>query len=61
MDNIHNEIPPLRVTIPIDVAKRWPVKPTDEDVEIITKAVNKAILEGFYYHMMNLAKEARDE
>lgn len=59
--DIHNENLTLTVSIPLDVVKRWPCEPTDEDVMIVTKAVNKAILEGFYGHMMKLAEEARDE
>ena len=61
MSDNHNKTLALTVSIPMDVVKRWPGEPTDEDVMIVTKAVDKAILEGFYGHMMKLAEEARDE
>ena len=59
--DIHNETLTLTVSIPLDVVKRWPGEPTDEDVMIVTKAVDEAILNSFYGYMMKFAEEARDE
>ena len=61
MSDNHNETLTLTVSIPMDVVRRWPCEPTDEDRNIVAKAVNKAILNSFYGHIMKLAEEARDE
>ena len=61
MSDNHNETLTLTVSIPLDVVKRWPCAPTDEDRKIVAKAVDDAILNGFYGYMMRLAEETRDE
>lgn len=61
MSDIHNETFALTIRIPMDVVRRWPCAPTDEDRKIVAKAVNKAILSGFYGYLMKFAEEARDE
>lgn len=61
MSDIHNETLTLTVSIPLEVVRRWPYVPTNEDRKIVAKAVDKAILEGFYGYLRSLAEEARDE